>query len=284
MKIPKETECLRWNEMMVLIDLVSRSSTRRSAFRSGSQQGAWRSARGKRCRCERCGRPRSLVPVRVGPDEPRMSGCSTASFPAEPVARAAELGAFTHTEAWRVLENRRRVCRRDRRGAGRDWGRRERLRVVPRFARKRTRCTRLRARLGQLLAEAGFAVITGGGPGLMEMPPIAEHTRPAACRSASISSCRSSKKPIFTPTSPSTSATSLFVRKTMFVKFATGFVIFPGGFGTSSTSCSEALTLVQTRKIHRFPIILFGKSYWSGLARLDHVHTARGKGGLPRGP
>ncbi len=55
-----------------------------------------------------------------------------------------------------------------------------------------------------------------------------------------------------------------FVRKTMFVKFATGFVIFPGGFGTLD-ELFEALTLVQTHKIHRFPIILFGKSYWSGL-------------------
>jgi uncharacterized protein (TIGR00730 family) len=55
-----------------------------------------------------------------------------------------------------------------------------------------------------------------------------------------------------------------FVRKTMFVKFADGFVIFPGGFGTFD-ELFEALTLVQTRKIKRFPIILYGSSYWKGL-------------------
>ena len=55
-----------------------------------------------------------------------------------------------------------------------------------------------------------------------------------------------------------------FVRKTMFVKYANGFVIFPGGFGTLD-ELFEALTLVQTRKINRFPIVLFGSSYWKGL-------------------
>src|SRR4029077_10321097 len=59
-----------------------------------------------------------------------------------------------------------------------------------------------------------------------------------------------------------------FVRKTMFVKYANGFVIFPGGFGTLD-ELFEALTLVQTRKISRFPIVLYGSSYWNGL--LDWV-------------
>ena len=63
-----------------------------------------------------------------------------------------------------------------------------------------------------------------------------------------------------------------FVRKTMFVKYADGFAIFPGGFGTLD-ELFEALTLVQTRKIQRFPIVLYGSAYWRGL--LDWIETTQ---------
>ena len=93
--------------------------------------------------------------------------------------------------------------------------------------------------------------------------PTGAPARPAACRSGSGSSCRSSR----TSTSGSTSASRFryfFVRKTMFVKYAQAFVILPGGFGTLD-ELFEALTLVQTRKVTRFPVILFGTEYWGGL-------------------
>ena len=68
----------------------------------------------------------------------------------------------------------------------------------------------------------------------------------------------------------------------MFVKYSTGFVIFPGGFGTLD-ELFEALTLVQTRKINRFPIILFGKAYWQGLLDWITSHSTGGRGDLSRG-
>ncbi len=117
-------------------------------------------------------------------------------------------------------------------------------------------------KLGQLLAEAGFAVITGGGPGIME----------AANRGAFEIGGSSIGLNIQLPfeqsgnpyTNLSVNFRYFFVRKTMFVKFSDGFVIFPGGFGTLD-EMFEALTLVQTHKINRFPILLYGTSYWKGL-------------------
>jgi uncharacterized protein (TIGR00730 family) len=112
------------------------------------------------------------------------------------------------------------------------------------------------------LARAGFAIITGGGPGLME----------AANRGAREGGGRSIGCNIELPFEQMTNAyvdlsvnfRYFFVRKTMFVKYAEGFVIMPGGFGTLD-ELTEALTLIQTGKIKNFPVILFGRSYWSGL-------------------
>ena len=128
--------------------------------------------------------------------------------------------------------------------------------------------------LGASLAEAGFAVITGGGPGIME----------AANRGAKEAGGRSIGCNIELPfeqntnvyAQPSINFRYFFVRKTMFVKYSDGFVIFPGGFGTLD-ELFEALTLVQTRKIHRFPIVLYGKEYWSGLLDwIKNTQVARG--------
>jgi uncharacterized protein (TIGR00730 family) len=116
--------------------------------------------------------------------------------------------------------------------------------------------------LGAALAKAGYAVITGGGPGAME----------AVNRGASESGGKSVGLGIELPFEQSLNNwvdlginfRYFFARKTMFVKYAQAFVIMPGGFGTLD-ELFEALTLVQTRKVTRFPVILFGEQYWSGL-------------------
>jgi uncharacterized protein (TIGR00730 family) len=116
--------------------------------------------------------------------------------------------------------------------------------------------------LGRGLAQEGFAIISGGGPGIME----------AANRGAREGGGLSVGCNIELPFEQGTNAyvdvsvnfRYFFVRKTMFMKYAEGFVIFPGGFGTMD-ELFEALTLIQTGKVRNFPIILFGTKYWSGL-------------------
>lgn len=121
---------------------------------------------------------------------------------------------------------------------------------------------RLGEELGVALVRAGYAVITGGGPGAME----------AANRGASESGGYSVGLGIELPFEQrlnhwvdlGINFRYFFVRKTMFVKYAQAFVCLPGGFGTLD-ELFEALTLVQTRKVTAFPIILLGVDYWSGL-------------------
>ena len=116
--------------------------------------------------------------------------------------------------------------------------------------------------LGGALARAGFAVITGGGPGVME----------AVNRGASEAGGVSVGLGIELPFEQrlndwvdiGLNFRYFFARKTMFVKYAQAFVILPGGFGTLD-ELFESLTLVQTRKVTRFPVILLGSDYWSGL-------------------
>jgi uncharacterized protein (TIGR00730 family) len=116
--------------------------------------------------------------------------------------------------------------------------------------------------LGAAISRAGYAVITGGGPGVME----------AANRGAVEAGGTSVGLGIELPFEQrlndwvdiGINFRYFFARKTMFVKYAQAFVIMPGGFGTLD-ELFEALTLVQTRKVTRFPVILFGADYWSGL-------------------
>ncbi|GAA3375164.1 TIGR00730 family Rossman fold protein [Streptomyces sannanensis] len=123
-------------------------------------------------------------------------------------------------------------------------------------------------RLGRALAEAGFAVITGGGPGAMEA------ANKGARESKGISVGLGIELPFEQGLNPhvdiGVNFRYFFVRKTMFVKYAQGFVVLPGGFGTLD-ELFEALTLVQTRKVTRFPIVLFGTEYWGGL--VDWLRT-----------
>ena len=118
--------------------------------------------------------------------------------------------------------------------------------------------------VGKNLAEAGFATITGSGPGIME----------AANKGAKLAGGRSVGCNIELPFEQGSNPyvdtvvnfRYFFVRKTMFIKYSNAFVIFPGGFGTLD-ELFEAITLIQTGKISQFPVILFGTHYWAGLIR-----------------
>jgi hypothetical protein len=116
--------------------------------------------------------------------------------------------------------------------------------------------------IGRRLAEAGYAVITGGGPGVME----------AANRGCQEGGGLSVGCNIELPAEQSLNPyvdlgvefRYFFARKTMFVKYADAFVILPGGFGTLD-ELTEALTLIQTGRIRHFPVVLVGEGYWGGL-------------------
>jgi uncharacterized protein (TIGR00730 family) len=116
----------------------------------------------------------------------------------------------------------------------------------------------------RLLAEAGFAVITGGGPGIME---AANH---GAKEGGGLSIGCNIELPFEQGANPYIDTLInfryFFVRKTMFIKYSDAFIIFPGGFGTLDEAF-EAITLIQTGKIYHFPVVFFGRHYWAGLVR-----------------
>ena len=169
------------------------------------------------------------------------------------------LSDWVHTDPWRVL----RIQAEFVEGFG---GLAELPRAVTVFGSARTPRDHpeyaLGRELGGALAEAGFAVITGGGPGVME----------AANRGCSEAGGFSVGLGIELPFEQGLNDwvdlginfRYFFARKTMFVKYSQAFVCLPGGFGTLD-ELFEALTLVQTKKVTKFPVVLLGSAYWGGL-------------------
>ena len=128
---------------------------------------------------------------------------------------------------------------------------------------------------GGLLAHEGFAVITGGGPGVMEAANRGAFEAGGLSIGCNIELPFEQKPNAYQ--TRSLTFKYFFVRKMMFVKYSLGFVIFPGGFGTFD-ELFEALTLIQTKKIRDFPVVLFGASYWNGLIEwIRDVVLAEGK-------
>lgn len=114
----------------------------------------------------------------------------------------------------------------------------------------------------RLLGEAGFTIITGGGPGMMEAAN--KGAQEAGVCSVGLNIELPFEQDVNRHADLKIHFRYFFVRKTMFVKYAQAFVIFPGGFGTLD-ELFESLTLIQTGKIRHFPVVLFGSEYWGGL-------------------
>src|SRR3954464_10741798 len=166
---------------------------------------------------------------------------------------------WVHTDPWRVLRIQSEFV--DGFGALAELGP-----AVALFGSARTQREdpfwALSEEVGRRLAEAGFAVITGGGPGAMEA------ANKGACEGGGVSVGLGIELPFETGLNPYVELgihfRYFFVRKTMFVKYSQGFVVLPGGFGTLD-ELFEALTLVQTGRVTSFPIVLVGVDYWGGL-------------------
>jgi uncharacterized protein (TIGR00730 family) len=212
-------------------------------------------------------RHRGPITTRGGEPDPEMAGTTTD----QRLLDRRSGSDWLHTDPWRVL----RIQAEFVEGFGLLA---ELPRAVSVFGSARTpqdsAYYAAGVQLGAALADAGYAVITGGGPGAMA----------AANKGASEAGGMSVGLGIELPFEQDLNEwvdvgvlfRYFFVRKTMFVKYAQAFVILPGGFGTLD-ELFEALTLVQTRKVTRFPVILFGSAYWSGL--IDWVRGTMAEAG-----
>ena len=178
---------------------------------------------------------------------------------ARPVARAPEQAAFTREDPWRAL----RIMGEFVHGfdALAEVGA-----AVTIFGSARTPASdpmyQLAHRLAFLLAEKGFAVITGGGPGIMEAAN--RGAREAGGLSIGCNIELPHEQAVNPYVDVAVNFRYFFCRKTMFVKYSEGFILFPGGFGTLD-ELFESLTLIQTEKIKRFPVVMVGTEFWKGL-------------------
>ena len=170
-----------------------------------------------------------------------------------------EPGEFTHTDPWRVL----RITGEFVEGFD-DLS--DIVSAVAIFGSARTPANhpwyKVAIETARLLGKQQFAIITGGGPGIMEA------ANKGARESGTVSIGLNIELPHEQAPNPyldrMVNFRYFFVRKTMFVKYAHAFVVFPGGYG-SMDELFEALTLIQTGKIKNFPVVLMGRAYWKGL-------------------
>ncbi len=168
-------------------------------------------------------------------------------------------GGFTHTDPWRVLRIQSEFV--EGFGTLAELGP-----AVSVFGSARTNVEsgyyRIAEDVGRRLVEAGFAVITGGGPGSMEA------ANKGACQAGGVSVGLGIELPFEQGMNEwvdlGVNFRYFFARKTMFVKYAQGFIVLPGGLGTLD-ELFEAMVLVQTGKVTSFPIVLIGKAYWGPL-------------------
>jgi uncharacterized protein (TIGR00730 family) len=182
-----------------------------------------------------------------------------------PVPRLRKNAEFTHGDQWRVL----RIMGEYVHGfdalaevgaAVAVFGSARTLETDPMYEAAR--------QVAHRLARAGFAIITGGGPGIMEAANRGARDAQGYSIGCNIELPR--EQGINPYVDVSINFRYFFCRKTMFMKYSEGFVLFPGGFGTLD-ELFEALTLIQTGKVRSFPVILFGKDYWQGM--LDWIRT-----------
>nr|BCX00385.1 MAG: cytokinin riboside 5'-monophosphate phosphoribohydrolase [Bacteroidota bacterium] len=118
--------------------------------------------------------------------------------------------------------------------------------------------------VARLLVEYGYGVITGGGPGIMEAANRGAQEAGGPSVGLNIELPHEQRPNAYIDPDKLLTFDFFFVRKVMFVKYAQGFIVLPGGLGTLD-ELFEALTLIQTQKISRFPVVLMGRDYWQGL-------------------
>jgi len=123
---------------------------------------------------------------------------------------------------------------------------------------------KLAEKIARKITESGYGVITGGGPGIMEAGNKGAHLAGGTSVGLNIALPFEQHDNPYIDSDKSLDFDYFFVRKVMFVKYSQGFVVMPGGFGTLD-ELFEAMTLIQTKKIDSFPIILVGSTYWKGL-------------------
>jgi uncharacterized protein (TIGR00730 family) len=184
----------------------------------------------------------------------------------------AASAAFTHTDPWRVL----RIMSEFTEGFDALAGLGPAITI---FGSARVKPDNYQYKaaveVARLLGNEGLTIITGGGPGIMEAGN--KGAREAGALSVGLNVELPFEQGVNQYVELSLEFRYFFVRKTMFVKYAQGFVIFPGGFGTMD-ELFEALTLIQTGKVRNFPIVLYDSAYWSGLIEwLGEVMLAEAK-------